>query len=100
VPLLRAIAPSWPFGRAALIPRREPPPSQLVVVVAFPARAYEGCESRHMILVPAGLVLALIVWAAPDLWLAHETDPSLRMGLRALGYLIVIVLAVILISEH
>jgi hypothetical protein len=53
-----------------------------------------------MILVPVGLVLALIVYLAPDLWLAHATDLSLRMGLRALGYLIVIVVAVILIIEH
>jgi hypothetical protein len=53
-----------------------------------------------MILVPAGIVLALIVWLAPDLWDAHATDPSLRMGLRALGYLIIIVLAVILIIQH
>jgi hypothetical protein len=53
-----------------------------------------------MILVPVGLVLALIVWLAPDLWLAHEVDRPVRLALRALGYLIVIVLAVILISGH
>jgi hypothetical protein len=53
-----------------------------------------------MILVPAGLVLAVIVWLAPDLWWAHATDPGMRVGLRALGLLIVIVLAVILISGH
>lgn len=53
-----------------------------------------------MILVPAGIVLALIVWLAPDLWLAHETDRALRTSLRALGYLIMIVLAVILMTDH
>lgn len=71
-----------------------------LVVVALPGVVVRGCESRHMILVPAGLVLALIVWLAPDLWWAHATDPVLRRGLRALGYLIIIVLAVILIIEH